>query len=139
MSCTEELLSRGCELELRDMWGKTAADWAIQSGASTCLQLLVAEAVRRGVTGGRGAAAPLQTQCEHFYQCTDEEMGERINETTRLLDVKLADKHERKMARPPSGVTKSTVRLPKDFGAQAPPGAESTQWGPPIKSGVGVA
>lgn len=62
-------------------------DWALEAGCDASVAALRAAATaRRYASVGRGAAAPLQTSCEFFYQKTDEEMDvelEKIGEAAR--------------------------------------------------------
>lgn len=51
-----------------------------------------------GVTGGRGAAAPLTTLSEHFYGKTGPEMRERLGEITRDMVRSWADEPDGRAA-----------------------------------------
>ena len=73
-----ELLERGCALEPRDDWTKAPVDWGLQGRHAKCIELLRVEAVKRGVHGGKGKVAPLQTYVEHCYGITTEELQEQV-------------------------------------------------------------
>ena len=91
---------------------------APQAGAGDCLQLLTAEAVRRGVDGGRGAAAPLRTQCELYYNLTDAEMEEQLDALAAEAARQANERHARLLARPPSGSRHSTVGIVGTLGSK---------------------
>jgi len=82
-----------------------------QAGASRTLELLVAEGVRRGVSGGRGVAAPLRTQAEVYYQLTDVEVEEQLEAIASQAEAELQARHARLLARPKSGVRYGKVGL----------------------------
>ncbi len=121
------LLSRGAALEKRDkarpaaprqrrvpvsywpchvagprrQWGKAPVDWALQSLSPVCVQLMRAEAVKRGVGEGKGAAAPLQTMTEFFHGMTDEEMRDQIQAENDKLVERRKQQNEHARNRPP--------------------------------------
>jgi len=77
-----ELLERGCELEPRDDWKKAPVDWGLQAKHDKCVEMLRVEAVKRGIYGGKGKVAPLQTYVEHCYDITTEELQDRVRKLT---------------------------------------------------------
>ena len=131
------LLSRGAALEKRDkarraasqqrrvtarslttfppckQWGKAPVDWAMQSKSKACIKLMRAEAIARGVEGGKGKVAPLRTMIEHFHDCTDEEMEVFIAESNRALNEKMDSQYERKQSREKNSVRSTTFSGPR--------------------------
>jgi hypothetical protein len=95
MDVVAALLERGAALEIRDMWRKAPIDWALQADQEDAVTALRVEAVRRGIWGGRGRAAPLTTASEAVYGKTAEELQEEINAYSKQVFKEYAEADER--------------------------------------------